>query len=209
MKSERGQNLIYLIAAVLAIGLIIWGVLGIWHQQKSNLENNTSRTSSRLEKITTEPTEGSEQNIRDILVCKSEFEGLRAKAETTGAAGMLVINTHSADGGKCELTIKNMRKPDDLGTVTLSVAAVQNQFGITLKMAADEPEQVRLWAETALLYLNAQISEEMAANAVKTALEEGTYTDELFAITVRTDVAIDGGSVTPLKVIELSSLLSK
>ena len=157
MKTERGQNLIYLIVAVLTFGLIIWGVIGIWQRQKSNLENNNSRISSRLENLSSEPTKGSEQNIRDILVCKSEFEGLRAKAETTGALGMLVINTHSADGGKCELTIKNMRSVGDLGTITLSVAADDGNFGITMKMDADQPEQTRLWSETALLYLNAQI----------------------------------------------------
>ena len=203
MKTERGQNLIYLIVAALAIGLIIWGVVGIWRHQKSDLENNISRTSSRLENISTVPTERSEQNIRDILICKSEFEGLRAKAEKTGAGGMLVMNTYSADGEKCELTIKNMRAAGDLGTITLSVAADDGNFGITLKMAADKPEQTRLWSETALLYLNSQISEETAANAVKTALEEGTYTDDLFRINIGSDVKIDGSSVTPQKIVEI------
>lgn len=208
MKTERGKNLIYLIAAVLAIGLIIWGVIGIWRQQKSDFENNTSRTSSRLENLSTVPTESSEQNIRDILVCKSEFEGLRAKAETTGAAGMLVINSHSADGGRCELLIKNMRGIGDLGTVSLSLSADEENFGITLKMAADQIEQARLWAETALLYLNNRISEENAADAVKTAFNEGSVTDDLFTINISTDAKIDGSGVTPVKVIKITSSLN-
>ncbi|MBQ6503832.1 MAG: hypothetical protein IJI57_07970 [Flexilinea sp.] len=195
--------MIYLIVAVLTFGLIIWGVIGIWQRQKSNLENNNSRISSRLENLSSEPTKASEQNIRDILVCKSEFEGLRAKAEMTGAGGMLVMNTHSADDEKCELTIKNMRAAGDLGTITLSVHAEQENFGITLKMTAAHPEEIRLWAEAALLYFKAEISEETAANAVKAALEEGSYTDDLFTLTVKTDVVIDGSSVTPQKIIEI------
>ena len=75
--------------------------------------------------------------------------------------------------------------------------------------AADQTEQTRLWAETALLYLNNQISGETAADAVKTALEEGSVIGELFTITVSADAKIDGNCVTPLKVIKIKSSLNE
>ena len=209
MKTERNQNIIYMVIALLAIGAIILGVIGLWRHQKSESENSSSRTSSLLDKIMPAPTEESDLDFQNIVICKSEFEGLRARAEKTGAAGMLIMTTHSADYGRCELVIKNMRGIGDLGTVSLSVLQDDGNFDITLKMAADQTEQTRLWAETALLYLNNKISGETAADAVKTALEEGSVTGELFTITVSADAKIDGNGVTPLKVIKIKSSLNE
>ena len=189
MKTDRNQNIIYMVIALLAIGAIILGVIGLWRHQKSDLENSTSRTSSMLDKLMPAPTEESDLDFQYIVICKSEFEGLRARAEKTGAAGMLIMTTHSTDGGRCELVIKNMRGIDDLGTVSLSVLPDDGNFDITLKMAADQTEQTRLWAET--------------------ALEEGSVTGELFTVTVSADAKIDGNGVTPLKVIKIKSSLNE
>ncbi len=60
-----------------------------------------------------------------------------------------------------------------------------------------------------MLFLNNQISEEIAADAVRTALDEGSVTGELFTIDVSTDVRIDANNVTPLKIIEISGTLNE
>ena len=209
MRTERNQNIVYVIIAVLAIGAIIFGVIGLWRHQESKSENSSSGTPSLLEKIKPVPTEETQWNVQDILICKSEFEGLRSRAEKIGASGMLVMNTHSADYGRCELTIKNMREIGDLGTVTFSTSPKDGSYGIKLSMAANQTDQARLWTEAALLFLNNQISEEIAADAVRTALDEGSVTGELFTIDVSTDVRIDANNVTPLKIIEISGTLNE
>ena len=76
MKTDRNQNIIYMVIALLAIGAIILGVFGLWRHQKSELDNSSSRTSSLLDKIMPAPTEESDSNFQNIVICKSEFEGL-------------------------------------------------------------------------------------------------------------------------------------
>lgn len=216
-KKNKDRYLIYGLLLIATLSLLY---LGIW-KMKNNKEPTRKESPQTLSGKTKNtpvsddggglfptPTEDPAVRTRNILICKSEFEGLRSRAENIGAEGMLTMSTNSADGGQCELIIKSMKSIGDLGTVYMSLEPEQDQFGIILEMDAIQLQQARLWSEAALIYLSNQISKEAAEAAVKTAFEEGSVTTDLFTINVRSSAKIDGTDVTPLKVIEIRGFLN-
>jgi hypothetical protein len=203
------RDLVYAALAVSIVALVIVGIVlrkDAKRAKPGTVQNAVIRSEGGggMPVPTEEPTE----RIRNILICKNEFEGLRSRAEKLGTKDMLTLNSNFAGSGVCEFVVRSMRSIGNSGTIRIAASPEQKDFTVTLEFSGTQQDWSSLWSEAALLYLSDQISEETAAEAVKTAFETGSVSTDLFSINVRDSANFDGTAVTPVKVIEISGSLT-
>ena len=213
-RFTKQGNVIYLVLILAIFGLVI---LGIVNRKDDRSRNESQNRSGRADRETVNtvsgrtdrysdlfvPTEDPLVRARNIMICKYEFEGLRSKARQLGTTDMLTMSGDSAEANACEFTVRSL---SSIGSIR-TVPSGQGNFTVTLRFPAARENSARLWTKASLLYLSNQIGVEMAEDAVETAFNKETADYELFRISVKSSVDIDGTAVTPVKIIEISGTL--
>lgn len=212
MKEEKNVRLI--VYVLLSLGILALVVLGVWmlnqlqdetgflQNVRDNIMNGTGDSGSSV-------TETPSVDVASILFCKTAFDGLRSAAERTGAAGMLTMDRNSADPDGCRYNIRKMTSWGDLGVVKLNKNNSDGTYGITLEIESGQEEQLRLWGKAALFYFNSGIDEETAEEAVERVLTGEKADYDLFTISSRIGVNLDGATVTPMQIIEIRNVIDR
>ena len=195
-ENKNIRSIVYILLSLGIIAAIFWGVWRLNHRQRETISAPSV-------------TETASYDVKSILICKTAFDGLRSTAEKTGAAGMLTMSRSSADPNGCVYNIRSMTSIGNPGIITIEYDSENGNYGITLEIESGQEELLRDWTKTALLYFNNGINEKIAEEAAERALagEQAAY--DLFTISSRIGVNMDKATVTPLRIIEIRSIINR
>ena len=95
------------------------------------------------------------------------------------------------------------------GIITIDYDSENGNYGITLEIESGQEELLRDWTKTALLYFNNGINEKIAEEAAERALAGEKAAYDLFTISSRIGINMDGATVTPLRIIEIRNIINR
>ena len=195
-ENKNIRSIVYILLSLGIIAAIFWGVWRLNHRQRETISAPSV-------------TETASYDVKSILICKTAFDGLRSTAEKTGAAGMLTMSRSSADSNGCIYNIRSMTSIGNPGIITIDYDAKGGNYGITLEIESGQEELLRDWTKTALLYFNNGINEKIAEEAAERALAGEKAAYDLFTISSRIGINMDGATVTPLRIIEIRNIINR
>ena len=195
-ENKNIRSIVYILLSLGIIAAIFWGVWRLNHRQRETISAPSV-------------TETASYDVKSILICKTAFDGLLSTAEKTGAAGMLTMSRNSADPNGCIYNIRSMTSIGNPGIITIDYDSEKGNYGITLEIESGQEELLRDWTKTALLYFNNGINEETAEEAAERALAGEKAAYDLFTISSRIGINMDGATVTPMRIIEIRNVINR